>query len=209
LIKINNNFGLVVIGAHTGEHLINELNSLVNKNCLLVEPVPYNFNKLKNNTKSFNHILYCSNAVSNVKETNKFYFVKESSIKKLGKHWASGIGSYNKKHILDHRYKRFKVEDKDIDNLEIKSITFEDLIQEYSISSIEKLQIDVEGFEYKIMSNINLDKIRIDKIVFEYKHFDGTFREGEKLDEIKKILSSKGYLLNKIDNENMLAEKKY
>ena len=209
MIKINNNFGLVVIGAHTGEHYINELNSLVNKKCLLVEPVPYNFNKLKNNTKSFNHILYCSNAVSNVKETNKFYFVKESSIKKLGKHWASGIGSYNKKHILDHRYKRFKVEDKDIDNLEIKSITFEDLIQEYSISSIEKLQIDVEGFEYKIMSNINLDKIRIDKIVFEYKHFDGTFREGEKLDEIKKILSSKGYLLNKIDNENMLAEKKY
>ena len=59
------------------------------------------------------------------------------------------------------------------------------------------------------MSSINLDEIRIDKILFEYKHFDGTFKEGKKLNEIKKKLLSSGYILNKIDGENILAEKNF
>ena len=36
-------------------------------------------------------------------KTKKFFFVKEKSIHKLGKHWASGIGSFDKQHILNHR----------------------------------------------------------------------------------------------------------
>ena len=203
------NFGLVVLGAHTGEYLVNEINLFKNKKNLLVEPVPYNFKKLINNTKLFNNIICCNKAVSDTNKAIKFYFVKENSIKKLGKHWASGIGSFNKNHILDHKYKRFKIEDKDIESIEITSVTFNDLVKEYSILSIEKLQIDVEGSEYNIMSSINLDEIRIDKILFEYKHFDGTFKEGKKLNEIKKKLLSSGYILNKIDGENILAEKNF
>ena len=43
------------------------------------------------------------------KETRDFYFIKEGSISKLKKHWASGIGSFKKDHILSHKSKRFKV----------------------------------------------------------------------------------------------------
>ena len=50
-----------------------------------------------------------------------------------------------------------------------KKITFDDLIQKYSIKSIDKLQIDVEGAEYKIMNSINFQKIEINKILFESK----------------------------------------
>ena len=108
MIKINNNFGLVVIGAHTGEFLLDDIKKFSHKSCLLIEPVQYNFDKLKLNTSSFNHVMYCNKAISDVHETNKFYYVKEESVRKLGKHWATGIGSFKKKHILDHRYKRFK-----------------------------------------------------------------------------------------------------
>ena len=200
-------FGLVVLGAHTGEFLIDDIKNFSDKSCILIEPVPYNFNKLKLNTSSFDHVMYCNKAISDVHETNKFYYVKEESVRKLGKHWATGIGSFKKKHILDHRYKRFKIEDSDIEARDVEFITFDDLIKKYSIKSIDKLQIDVEGSEYKIMKGIDFNKVKIDKVFFECKHFDDTFTEGEKLEEIKNILSSNGYMLKRVDKENMIAEK--
>ena len=87
--------------------------------------------------------------------------MKKESIAKLGKHWASQIGSFDKNHILNHKNKRFNIKEDDIETIQIEFITFDDLIQKYSIKSIDKLQIDVEGAEYKIMNSINFQKIEI------------------------------------------------
>ena len=94
-----------------------------------------------------------------------------------------------------------------IQTKQIEFITFNELAKQFSIKSIDMLQIDVEGAEYQIMSFINYDKIEIKQILFEAKHFDGTFKEGKKLEDIKKLLISKNYKLKKIDNENILATK--
>ena len=200
-------FGLVVIGAHFGVWLNDELSRFDKENILLVEPVPYNYNKLKERFINSKNIQICTNAIFSEHKISKFYYVNEKSISKLGKHWASGIGSFNKNHILDHRTKRFKVEEKDIDEIEIEFITFDNLIEKYLIESIDKLQIDVEGAEYEILKSIDYKKINISSIQFESKHFDGTFKEGVKLEEIKKKLILDGYSLNQIDNENILARK--
>ena len=201
------NFGLVVIGAHFGVWLKDELSNFNEKDILLVEPVPYNYNKLKEDFKNSSNIQICTNAVFSEHKRSKFYYVNENSISKLGKHWASGIGSFNKDHILDHWSKRFKIEEKDIVEIDIEFITFDNLVEKYSIESIDKLQIDVEGAEYEILKSIDYKKININSIQFESKHFDGTFKEGKKLEEIKKKLISEGYKLNQIDNENILAAK--
>ena len=200
-------FGLVVIGAHFGVWLEDEISKYNNHNILLVEPVPYNIKILEQKYSSNQNIHICKNAIYSKKELKKFYYVDEKSIPKLGKHWASGIGSFDKNHILNHKSKRFKIEDNDIIQIEINFITFKDMIKDYSIKSIEKLQIDVEGAEYEILKSINFDDIKIDSIHFESKHFDGTFKEGDKLEEIKKKLSDKGYHLTQIDKENIVAKK--
>ena len=200
-------FGLVVIGAHFGVWLNDVINKYKDQNIILVEPVPYNYNKLKENFKNFKNIHICTNAIFSENKLRKFYYVKENSILKLGKHWASGIGSFSKNHILEHKSKRFKVEQEDIEEIEVKFITFDDLVRNYSIESIDKLQIDVEGAEYEILNSIDYKKININSLQFESKHFDGTFKEGEKLEIIKKKLILEGYKLNQIDKENILAVK--
>ena len=101
--------------------------------------------------------------------------------------------------------KRIKIEDDDSEKIEIEFITFDDLIHKYSIKLIDKLQIDIEGAEFKVMNSIDYDKIRINQIFFESKHFDGTFQEGKKLAEIKNKLLSSGFKLEQIDKENILA----
>jgi FkbM family methyltransferase len=200
-------FGLVVLGAHSGIHNRDLVESYRGKNILLVEPVPYNYEILEKQYANNKNIFICKNGVIDFTKKNNFYFVKKNSIQKLGKHWASGIGSFDINHILNHNNKRFKIEEDDIEKIEVDFITFDELIQKYSIKQIDKLQIDIEGAEYKVMKSIDYEKININKIFFESKHFDGTFQEGKKLAEIKNKLLSSGYKLEQIDKENILAKK--
>ena len=200
-------FGLVVIGAHSGIHIKDLISEYANQKVLLVEPVPYNYQILENDYKNNENIFISRNAIFDEAKKDNFYHVKKDSIKKLGKHWASQIGSFDKNHILNHKNKRFDIKDDDIQITEVEFITFQDLVKKYSINSINKLQIDVEGAEYKIMNSIDYNKIKIENIFFESKHFDGTFTEGEKLKEIKDKLILNGYKLKQIDKENILATK--
>ena len=200
-------YGLVIIGAHIGVHILDDIKKYKNQKILLIEPVPHNLNTLRKNVSDFKKISIEQITVGKINEIRNFYFIKEDSINKLGKHWASGIGSFDKQHILNHRTKRFNVTESDIETINIKSLTFNKLIEKYSINEIDKLQIDVEGAEYEILDSIDYKKININKILFESKHFDGTFKEGKKLELIKEKLISNNFKLIQIDKENILAKK--
>ena len=200
-------FGLVVLGAHIGIHIKDEISKIKDSSILLVEPVPHNISAIKENLKEFKNIHLEPVAVASVRETKDFFFVKATSINKLKKHWASGIGSFNKNHLLNHRTKRFLIEEDDIDNIPIKTVKFEDLIDKYSITEIDKILIDIEGYEYEILRDMDLKKVRINSILFEYKHFDGYQKTGEKLEEILKKFEENNYKTSKVDEENILAIK--
>ena len=98
-------FGLVVIGAHSGIHIKDLISEYANQKVLLVEPVPYNYQILENDYKNNENIFISRNAIFDEAKKDNFYHVKKDSIKKLGKHWASQIGSFDKNHILNHKNK--------------------------------------------------------------------------------------------------------
>ena len=202
------NYGLVSIGSHTGYWLLNELNKYTDTKNILIEPVKYNLIELKERIKNFKNIIIEESAISNKDEIVPFYFIKKNSIDKLKKHWASGIGSFDKSHILSHRNKRFLVTEEDIDCCDLNCLSFDSLIKKYEIQKIDKLMLDVEGAEYKILKSINYNNTNIRSIFFEKKHFDGSFKEGEKLNEIKDLLTKQGYTLIEVDKENILAVRK-
>ena len=200
-------FGLVVLGAHIGIHIKGEIEKILPEKVLLVEPVPHNVVEIKKNLNNLEGITIEQVALSDKNETKNFYFVKNTSIHKLKKHWSSGIGSFNKQHLLDHKSKRFKIEEEDIDKISIEAIRFKDLVDKYKINQIDKLLVDVEGSEFAILNDIDLNSVNIKKIIFEYKHFDGYQTTGKKLEEILKKFEENGYTTKKIDEENILATK--
>ena len=200
-----NNFDLIVIGACHGFWLENDIKKCSNK-ILLIEPVKYNFDQLKNRFKNYKNIIFENIAIGEKNELIDFFHVLESSIDKLKKHWSSGIGSFSKEHILKHRTKRFLIAEKDIKCIKVKAMTFNKLIEKYKIEYINKLIIDAEGFDYKIIKSINFKKIFIKEIMFEKKHLSKTFQIDNKLDEIKTFLSKENYELFDISDENILAK---
>ena len=200
-------FGLVVLGAHIGIHIKGEIEKILPEKVLLVEPVPHNVVEIKKNLNNLEGITIEQVALSDKNEKRNFYFVKNTSIHKLKKHWSSGIGSFNKQHLLDHKSKRFKIEEEDIDKISIEAIRFKDLVDKYNINQIDKLLVDVEGSEFAILNDIDFSSINIKKIIFEYKHFDGYQTTGKKLEEMLKKFEENGYTTKKIDEENILATK--
>jgi FkbM family methyltransferase len=196
------NFGLVVIGAHHGFWLENQIQK-TSKKVLLVEPVKYNFLQLKERYKDLNNVYFENSFINDNNNKIDFFFVKENSIDKLGKHWASGIGSFSKKHILNHKSKRFNITDNDIDNIEIQPITFDELCEKHNINFIDKLLIDVEGSEKKIIESINYKKVLIKELTFEYKHLDGTFFFNNELKKLIKFLNNKNFKEISRDKENI------
>ena len=200
-------FGLVVLGAHIGIHIKGEIEKILPEKVLLVEPVPHNVVEIKKNLNNLDGIIIEQVALSDKNETRNFYFVKNTSIHKLKKHWSSGIGSFKKQHLLDHKSKRFKIEEEDIEKISIEAIRFKDLVDKYNINQIDKLLIDVEGSEFAILNDIDLNSTNIKNVLFEYKHFDGYQTTGKKLEEILKKFKENGYTTKKIDEENILATK--
>ena len=198
-------YGLVSIGSHTGVWLNEELKKFNKKKNILIEPVPYNIVKLKEVTKGLDNIVIEESAIGDRNELVSFYHIKRNSIDKLKKHWASGIGSFNKSHLLNHRNKRFLISEDDVEEIKINCISFENLKKKYAIKSIEKLMLDVEGAEFKILDSLNFTTIKINEIFFEKKHFDGYMKQGEKFTKVKKKLESYNYVLKDVDGENISA----
>ena len=196
------NFGLVVIGACHSSDLVQDINK-VKKPVLLVEPLDYNFKLLKKNFQDYENIYTEQSFISNNSKSIIFYYVKEDSIKKLGKHWASGIGSFSKEHILNHKSKRFKVEESDIESMHIISQTFNQLCEKYNIDTIDNLLIDVEGHEMSILKSIDFNKILILEIKFEFKHLTSTFNYENSLDELIKLFKQNNYSEVFRDKENI------
>ena len=196
------NFGLLVIGACHGSYLVQDINK-VKKPVLLVEPLDYNFKLLKKNFQDYENIHFEQSFISNNSKSIIFYYVKEDSIKKLGKHWASGIGSFSKEHILNHKSKRFQIEESDIESMDIISQTFNQLCEKYNIDTIDNLLIDVEGHEMSILKSIDFNKILILEIKFEFKHLTSTFNYENSLDELIKLFKQNNYSEVFRDKENI------
>ena len=70
-------FGLVVIGAHSGVFLKDLISEFANQKILLVEPVPYNYQILENEYKDHPDILICKNAILDKVKKDNFYYVKK------------------------------------------------------------------------------------------------------------------------------------
>jgi len=202
-----NNFGLVVIGAHHGFWLNDEILK-VTKDVLLVEPVDYNYLQLQKRFSLFKNIFFDKSFVS-AKDRDKinFYYVKEDSISKLGKHWASGLGSFSKDLILSHRSKRFKITEHDLEFKTMESVSFNSLCKRYKISSIDKFILDIEGSEKEVLKTINYEEFKIQEIQFEFKHLDGYLNYKNSLDDLILFFDSKNYKEKHRDQENITFRK--
>jgi O-methyltransferase len=166
--KYNNKY-IIQVGSHIGntsnDYLFNKINP--DFKYIMIEPVPYLFNMLKENYKSYNNITFLNIAISNYDGVLDLYAPSEKNDFTNLVSWASQLASVNKDHI--HTF----VPNCIVDNIKVKCKTLNTLINEYNIKEIEYLYTDTEGHDYDILMNLNLSLIKPKNIIFENKHMDG------------------------------------
>jgi len=191
--KLNTQDAFIVqIGSNdgkTGDPLFPLLQKNKNWKALFVEPVPYSFKKLKANYPDTNRFAF-ENVAINQGEPLTFYWVDHSAKTEIPNlpYWFDQLGSFNRQHILNHFDGALEPF---IRSKKLEGLTLPTLFERNQIEKINILHIDTEGYDWKILSQLDLNKFQPDFILMEYNHLSK-----EELQQTTTFLKSKYTLFN-------------
>ncbi len=154
---------------------------------ILVEPVSYVFDKLKENYKDSDGLIFENVAIGDKEGYKNFYLLKKSDKENLPL-WYDEIGSFDKRHILKHAHRIQDIE-KHMITEKVAVVTLQALLKKHKVTKIDILQIDTEGYDYHVLKQIPFDKIKPSIIIFEDRHLT----EKQKY-LCQKLLADNGYI---------------
>jgi len=193
-------YSLVMIGAHDGSKTEQMVKNAVQTGpVVLVEAVPWIYQKLVNRHSS-NPLVTCLNeAVSNQDGVIDFFMLTEEAININGA--ADQMGSLIETHATDHsaQLKPFQTK------IQCPSRTFSTLFTDLQISSLDVLMTDMEGADVSTLIHFPFHLIRPRQIIFEAKHSDGTMRLGKNLATLLLLLEASQYRACFVGSENFVA----
>jgi FkbM family methyltransferase len=193
-------YSLILVGSHDGsktESFVKE--RACRGNVLLVEPVPWLFEKLKTRYAEIKSIDLLNVAIT--EEDGEFTFYSPTDSANTIQDYGDQLGSLNPNHAKLHD-ERFS--DK-IEAIKVRGICFETLIKTFDIDAVEMLMTDTEGYDTRILSKFPFLYLKPEKILFEHKHSDGVYNVGRNLSQLLVILETFGYKMTIIDAENTMA----
>jgi hypothetical protein len=184
-LQKNKKMNLLQIGTNVANDHFSEFvktigNDQIEK-LILVEPQKSCNNKINLCYAGFDFIL--ENLVINLDESikNETFFISKFN-------WLSSL---KKEHIENHKTNEKPIE------VDIESITLNNLFDKHSIISLDILFIDCEGMDDKIIKSINFEKYDIKKIYYEHTHIDN--------ESLIHFLTDKGYQVLKSDFNDELT----
>ena len=196
------NFSLVVVGANSGEKLGEAIEECLRQGIvLLIEPVPWIFEKLKARHGGSESIKLLEAAISESDTDQISFFAPTQSANEVAM-WGDQLGSLNPVHAILHS-KDFLGK---IEEIKVRGFSFSRLIKEFQIENIDCLCVDAEGYDSILLATFPFDKIKPREIIFEYKHSDGVFNIGKNFANVLTILDKFGYKTNIISEENCKSE---
>ncbi len=163
---------IVQIGSNDGKKG-DPLYTLLHKNtrwkAMLVEPVPYLFDQLKNNYSDSARFTLVNRAINKKLEKVTFYWVDPKAKESLPDlpYWYDQLGSFDRQHIEKHLD---GVLIPYIRSSELDCIDLATLFEQNNITQIDILHIDTEGYDWNILSQLDLTKFQPTFILFEHNH---------------------------------------
>jgi FkbM family methyltransferase len=142
---------------------------------ILVEPVPYIFERLQENYKNFANLVFENCAIGSSSGNLPFYSISEKNwVGTDHKDYSNGkgldqLGSFDKATIMKHSsmipdFESFILE------INVPTVTISELYRKYNITHLDLLQIDTEGYDYEILTNTDFVKLKPEIVIFEHQH---------------------------------------
>jgi len=157
----------VQIGAHTGREndWVNELVKEFGWRGVAVEPVPALFEELKRTYASVDG-MRVEQAAIGLEDGAAEFFLLEPTAKSR---FASQVGSLKAEHVVRHAF-FLEGSAGATTSIKVPCLTFTSLLRKHGIDSPEAVFIDAEGFDFVILSQIDLRPERLRVVLYEHLH---------------------------------------
>jgi FkbM family methyltransferase len=163
---------VVQIGSNDGI-TCDPIHSLLQSNpswkALLVEPVPYLFERLCKNYSNIANIQFANVGITEQAGMATFYYVDPAARDHFPElpHLSDQLGSFDRGHIARHlggALERFIV------STQISTFPLSTLLERNNVTKINLLHIDAEGHDWIVLRQLDLTRFRPDVILFEHRH---------------------------------------
>ena len=133
---------------------------------IFIEPIDFLFQRLRKNYGEAERFVFENVAIGTEKGSKTFYYVSEKAKAELDlPYWHDQLGSFDKGHItraLGEQMNPYIVEE------DVECLPLQDVFDRNEIRSIDLIHIDTEGFDYKVLSQIDLERYKPSVILFEH-----------------------------------------
>jgi FkbM family methyltransferase len=138
---------------------------------IMVEPVPYLFERLRRNYAGSERIALERAAITGSDGRGHFYCLAEveDPAREGLPLWYDQIGSFDRSFVLGFRDKIPDVETRLV-RIEVPCLTFESLCRKHEVTSLDLLLIDAEGHDWSIIRSIDLSTRHPRLLIFEHLH---------------------------------------
>ena len=136
---------------------------------ILIEPVPYCFEKLKTNFSDAERFELIQLAIGPRSNKSKFYYVDSKAKEEIPDlpYWYDQLGSFYKSHIenrLNGVLKDYIIE------AEIEVLPLSELVKRQNIEHIDLLHIDTEGYDFEVIKTLDFSFVLPTLIFVEHVH---------------------------------------
>jgi FkbM family methyltransferase len=167
---------------------------------IFVEPVNFLYQKLRQNYGDEERFTFENVAIGTEKGRKKFYYISAKAPHELDlPAWHDGLGSFDKTHItsgLGDRITPYIVEE------DIECVPLQEVLDRNGVAEIDLFHVDTEGFDYKVLSQIDFTRYKPSAIMFEH-----CVLTDEEFDKACKLLRRTGYRLHHYDGDILAVRK--
>lgn len=186
------------IGANdgvTGDPCSDILLSSTSWKGVLIEPVPYCFDRLRENFGDPQRFTLEQVAIGAKPERITFYYVDRIASDFIANlpNWYDQIGSFDRSHIIKHLDGKLEPF---IRELEVEVITLGEALKRNGIQYLDLLHIDTEGHDFEVLKSLDFLCYSPSLIFIEHAHLAA----GEKK-EMRRFLCERGYSIRDCGND--------
>ena len=170
---------IVQIGSNDG-NLGDPIYSLLSRHhtwkALLVEPVPFLFERLRQTYAGHLNCRFDNVAIGAQNGVSRFYYVDPAAKEAIPDlpPWYDQLGSFDPNHIKKHFGNRV---DEFILTEDILTVPLSILFERNGIDKIDILHIDTEGYDWIILKQLDLNKYSPEVILVEHVHLSDSSKE--------------------------------
>ncbi len=145
---------------------------------LMVEPVPYVFERLRANYERVGGVTLVNAAVGARDGRQPFFHLRDVTAEERATlpEWYDGVGSFSREAVLSHAPQMPDIAERLVER-EVETMRFDTLLARHGLAGADLVVIDAEGHDWEIIRHMDLRRHGPRLLVYEHFHLSRADRD--------------------------------